>query len=276
MLSQELPFMSWILAPGKSAKGIGLVLGVGFLLILAGLSLPDPLAQNPDARFLPIRLAFSLGTDQLGRDLAARIYFGFFRSAGLISLTLLTTLIVALPVGLMAARHRRADTPLEVIAGAIWSIPTVILGLVVFIGFKGHWIPLKFAVLGFFNWVPIFRVVRDLTKQAQIAPYVTFARAMGMKERRIYGFHILPNVLPGVFPTILLNLISLFEAEFVLAFLGLSYPDPFPTLGGLLRQGIAYLNLPMILLPSGFMAMLVLGIVSIYQHQMLNRLGYGR
>jgi ABC-type dipeptide/oligopeptide/nickel transport system permease subunit len=256
--------MSWILAPGKSAKGIGLIVGVGFLLILPGLFLPDPLAQNPEARFLSIRFPFSLGTDQLGRDLAARIYFGFLRSAGLISLTLLTTLIVALPAGLMAARHRRADTPLEVIAGAIWSIPTVILGLVVFIGFKGHWIPLKFAVLGLFNWVPIFRVVRDLTKQAQTAPYVTFARAMGMKERRIYGFHMLPNVLPGVFPTILLNLISLFEAEFVLAFLGLSYPDPFPTLGGLLRQGIAYLNFPMILLPSGLMALIVLAIVSMY------------
>lgn len=259
--------MAWILELGKSLKRPALILGSGCLLLLFLFVLvPDPLAQRLEASSLPARPPFFLGTDHLGRDLGARLYFGFLRSSGMVLLTLVTTLIVAIPTSLVAAKFRNADAVLEVIAAAVWSIPTVILGLIVFVGFKGEWIPLKFAVLGVFNWVPIFRVARDLTKLAQMSPYVTFSRAVGMTERRVYAFHVFPNVLPKLFPIILLSLVSLFEAEFVLGFLGLSYPDPLPTLGGLLRQGINYLNLNMILLPSGLLALLVLAIIFLHQN----------
>ncbi|MBD2179290.1 ABC transporter permease [Pseudanabaena sp. FACHB-1998] len=228
--------------------------------------LPDPLVQNPDLRFLPMRLPFFLGTDNLGRDLASRLYFGFGRSLGLVALTMLTTLLIAIPAGLLAAKDRWAGSVLEVISGAIWSIPTFIVGLIVFIGLKGDLVEIKFAILGFFNWVPIYRSVRDITKQVQPSNYILFSRAMGMSEWNLYKNQILPNVLPFVFPIVLLNLVSLFEAELVLAFLGLSYPDPTPTLGGILRQGIAYLNTNMILYPSILLASTTFIVILQYQN----------
>ncbi len=252
----------WIRGSGEPVKRAAVISGlVGVIVLLFWFLVPDPLVQHLDVPLMSAQLPLSLGTDQLGRDLGARLYFGFLRSGSMVLLALISTLVVAIPASILAARSRHANAMLETVGAAIWSIPTIVLGLVIFVGFKGEWIPLKFAVLGLFNWVPIFRVARDLTIQAQGSPYVTFSRAMGMDDQRVYWFHVLPNVLPGLFPIILLNLISLFEAEFVLGFLGLSYRDPSPTLGGLLRQGISYLNLNMIMLPAGLMAVLVAALV---------------
>lgn len=243
---------------------------IGVVLLLPINYLPDPLAQNPDMRFLPMQFPYFLGTDHLGRDLASRVYFGFGRSLGLVTITMFTTLLIAIPTGLFAAKDDWAEKFLEVIAGAIWSIPTFIVGLIVFIGLKGDLVEFKFAVLGLFNWVPIYRSVRDITKQVQPSNYVLFAKAMGMGEWELYKNQIIPNVLPLVFPIILLNLVSLFEAELVLAFLGLSYPDPTPTLGGLLRQGIDYLNTNMILLPSSLLALTTFILILQYQNNIKN------
>ena len=79
---------------------------VMLLLAFAWIALPDPNAQNQLGKFRPPELPYSLGTDQLGRDLASRLYFGFLRSAGLVSLTLASTTALALPAGLLAARIR--------------------------------------------------------------------------------------------------------------------------------------------------------------------------
>jgi peptide/nickel transport system permease protein len=240
---------------------------VVLLLVFAWVALPDPTAQDPFVKFRPPVLPYTLGTDQLGRDLASRLYFGFLRSVGLVSLTLAATLAVAIPAGLLASRNRLAESALDVLGGAVWSLPTLIICLVVFVSAKGEWIEAKFMLLGLFNWVPIYRVLRDITKQVRPLPFVTFARAMGMKGTGVYLTQILPNVLPGLLPAMSLNLVSLFEAEFFISFLGLSYPDPTPTLGGLLRQGVAYLNINMILLPSLLLGAIVLFATLKYQRQ---------
>lgn len=219
--------------------------------------LPNPYAQQVDQQLLTPAQNHWFGTDQLGRDVAARAYFGLLNTARLILLCVFVTLLLAFPLGFIAAQRRSLETILEGVAGAVYSLPTFIVALIVFVGLRGQDIAMKFALLGIFNWVPIYRSVRDMTKQVQTMPYVTFVRAMGFPERQVYLWHIFPGVLPPVFPVIMLNLVSLLEAEFLLSFLGLSYPDPVPTLGGILRQGIAYLDLPMILVPSTIMAVLI-------------------
>lgn len=261
--------MRWIQKHGNLMAGAA-VLAACAVFAAVFIYLPDPCAQHLNSRSLPMNIPFSLGTDYLGRSLAARIFYGTLNSVKLISLTMLVTLIVAIPSGLVSARFRWVESLLDVISGALWSMPTFIIALIVFVGFKGQWIPLKFAILGIFNWVPIYRSVRDTTKQVQPSSYVFFARAMGMGESRIYLFNILPNVFPGVFPIILLSIVSLFEAEFFLSFLGMSYPDPAPTLGGILRQGINYMNLDMVILPSSFLAFIVISIIILYQKSIIS------
>ena len=150
-----------------------LFLGGCLLVILCYLFLPNPLTQDLSRRFMPPSFPSFLGTDHLGRDLSARLYRGFLNSTALISLTMLTTLSIAFPTGLSAAHNRWVETILDVVAGAVWSIPTFIIALIVFIGYKGDWISLKFALLGIFNWVPIFRAVRDTAKQVEPSYYIT-------------------------------------------------------------------------------------------------------
>jgi ABC-type dipeptide/oligopeptide/nickel transport system permease subunit len=249
--------MSWIHGLVDVRKRIFFLLGIGLLLIGIAYTLPSPTMQNLDVRFSPVALPYSLGTDQLGRELSSRLYFGFINSAKLVTLTMFATLAISIPAGLLAARSRWAESILNIIAGAIWSIPTFIIALIVFIGFKGEWIEVKFALLGVFNWVPIFRSVRDVTKQVQEASYVMFAKAIGMTTWEVYSYEIFPNMISGVYPIILLNVVSLFEVDFILSFLGLSYSDPTPTLGGILRQGIEYLNMNMILFPSVLLSIII-------------------
>lgn len=248
--------MSWIHGLVDVRRGIFFILGIGLLLIGIAYALPNPTTQNLDVRFSPVALPYSLGTDQLGRELSSRLYFGFLNSAKLVTLTMFTTLAISIPAGLLAARSRWAESILNIIAGAIWSIPTFIIALIVFVGFKGEWIEAKFALLGIFNWVPVFRSVRDVTKQVQEAYYVMFARAIGMTNWELYSREIFPNVMPQIYPIILLSMVSLSEVDFLLSFLGLSYSDPAPTLGGILRQGVEYLSISMILFPS-----ILLGII---------------
>jgi ABC-type dipeptide/oligopeptide/nickel transport system permease subunit len=183
---------------------------------------------------------------------------------------MLTTIALGIPLGLLAARRKVIESALDTMGGAVWALPTIIVCLIVFIGLKGQFIEIKFLFLGLFNWVPIYRSVRDTAKQVQVFPFVTFARAIGMSEMTVYITQILPNIMPTIFPTLLLNLISLFEVEFILSFLGLSYPDPIPTLGGILRQGIAYLSITMIMLPALLVGGLVMIVTLSYRRRVIS------
>jgi peptide/nickel transport system permease protein len=225
----------------------------------------DDYAQDVALQFAGLSATHWFGTDQLGRDIFTRLLVGLSTTGELITICLAVTVAIGILVGMLAARSRWSASALEIVAGAIWSMPTFIVALVVFVGVKGEWIALKFALLGLFNWVPIYRVVRDVTKQVQTMPHVTFLRSLGAPEGRVYAFGVLANVLPATFPVVLLNVISLIEAEFLLSFLGLSYRDPAPTLGGMLRDGIAYLDLRMMLLSAGTVAIILLFVSSVYQ-----------
>jgi peptide/nickel transport system permease protein len=249
----------------RAARWLLAVVALALAAALVSSALQDPYLQRVDRQFLSPGPDHWLGTDHLGRDVLSRAWFALGNTLQLISACLAVTLLLAFPLGMAAARSRPVESAVEVLAGAIYSLPTFIIGLVVFIGVKGQWILFKFALLGLFNWVPVYRAVRDNTKQVQALPYVTFARAMGFPEREVYRLNVLPNILPPVVPVAMLNLVSLLEAEFLLSFIGLSYPDPVPTLGGLLRQGIAYLNLPMMMVPTTLIGVLIFALVARFE-----------
>lgn len=222
---------------------------VALWIVLAAL-LPDPLAIHPEQRLDPL-------TDHLGRSIPARLVHGVGHSVILVLLVLTPSLLVAIPTGFWAASSRRAAAGLDTLAGAIWSLPTLIIGLVVFATLKGQYVEVKYAALGLFNWVPVYRAVRDLTRQVRVAPYYEFGRALGLSPRHLAARVTWPNVWPEVLPVVALNIATLFEAEFVLAFLGLSYPAPTPTLGSMLRQGLDYLHPPLVLLPVAVIAIVI-------------------
>jgi len=225
----------------------------------------DPYTEHLESRFLPLLTnQFIGGTDNLGRDLFARIIWGIGYSSLSISIILTTSLFIAIPLGLLSARSKFVNAIASTLAGVIWSIPTIIVGLIIFSSYKGQMIALKFLFLGMFNWVPIFRALRDITYQIQQSTFILHSRSMGYSDVQIYSKLVLPNSLIATFPTILLNIIGLLEADFILSYLGFSFPEPQPTLGSILNQGISNLNMTMILIPSFVYTLIILSIVSIY------------
>lgn len=229
----------------------GIVLIGGTLALLASL-LPDPLAVHPEQRM-------QLLTDNLGRSILSRLAHGVGNSVVLVLLILIPTLLISVPAGLWAASDRRIAAFLDTLAGAVWSLPTIIVGLVVFATLEGRYVEVKYVALGFFNWVPIYRAVRDMTREVRESSYYEFGRMLGFSSPALATYITWPNVWPEVFPVIMLNVATLFEAEFVLGFLGLSYPSPTATLGSMLHRGLEYVHPPLVLLPSLVIALLVGG-----------------
>jgi len=233
----------------------GIVLAGGALALLASL-LPDPLAVHPEQRM-------RLLTDNLGRSILSRLAHGVGNSVVLVLLILVPTLLISVPAGLWAASDRRVAVFLDTLAGAVWSLPTIIVGLVVFATLEGRYVEVKYVALGFFNWVPIYRAVRDMTREVRTSSYYEFGRMLGFSSSALAAYITWPNVWPEVFPVIMLNVATLFEAEFVLGFLGLSYPPPTPTLGSMLRRGLEYIHPSLVILPCSLVAILVGSVIFI-------------
>jgi microcin C transport system permease protein len=184
------------------------------------------------------------GTDDRGRDVAARLLYGFRISVlfGLI-LTLFSS-IIGIALGAMQGYFGGVFDILFQRFTEVWSgMPTlfmlIILSSVVEPNF--WWL---LAITLVFGWMSLTGIVRAEFLRARNFEYVLSARAMGMSHLRIMFVHILPNAMSSALsylPFILGGSITTLTS---LDFLGFGLPPGSPSLGELLSQGKANLNAP--------------------------------
>jgi microcin C transport system permease protein len=191
-----------------------------------------PTAENP------------LGTDDKGRDVLARIIYGFRISVlfGL-TLTLVSSLVGVVAGALMGYYGGRLDILgqrfLEIWSGMPTLFLLIILASVVQPNF---WWLLGITLL--FSWISLVGVVRAEFLRGRNFEYVQAARALGLRDRRIMFRHILPNAMVATLtfmPFILGGSITTLTS---LDFLGFGLPVGSPSLGELLAQGKANLQAP--------------------------------
>ncbi len=185
-----------------------------------------------------------LGTDDKGRDVVARLLYGF-RVSVLFGLTLtLFSSIIGLAAGAIQGYYGGAVDILGQRFMEVWSgMPTlfmlIILSSVVQPDF---WWLLLITLL--FGWMSLVGVVRAEFLRARNFEYVLAARALGMRNARIMFRHILPNATVAAvtfMPFILAGSITTLTS---LDFLGFGLPVGSPSLGELLAQGKANLQAP--------------------------------
>ncbi len=229
------------------ALGGALLAAVLILALFGGMLSPgSPLSGSLLATMLPPGSAAAgvphpLGTDQLGRDLLARIVAGtrlsllIVGTAGGIGFVLGTTLgIVAGYVGgvLDSIVMRLVDIQL--------AIPFILLILLV-IAVLGPGMLNLVLVLGVTGWAVYARIARGRTLELRELEYVEAARATGAPLRRVLLRHILPNLLAPQIVLLTLDLPRLVVLEASVGFLGLGVQPPRPTLGNLIGDGRSYL-----------------------------------
>jgi microcin C transport system permease protein len=200
-------------------------------------NLPSPAPSPPTAENI-------FGTDDRGRDVAARLLYGF-RISVLFGLTLTVfSSIVGIALGALQGYYGGKFDIIFQRFMEVWSgMPTlfmlIILSSVVEPNF---WWLLGITLI--FGWMSLTGVVRAEFLRARNFEYVLAARAMGMPHSRIMFVHILPNAMSSALsylPFILGGSITTLTS---LDFLGFGLPAGSPSLGELLAQGKANLNAP--------------------------------
>ena len=249
----------------------GAMVGLLILTIIVLATVLGPLIYPPDPFALDIPNASQgptadhpLGTDNLGRDVLARLLIGGRISlsvgfAAMILGTLLGTLI-----GVLSGFFKRLDGPMMRITDLFLALPILPLLLVVIMLFRE---PLKDAfgpelgifilvvfIIGVTSWMQTARIVRGDVLSIKEEEFVLAAHSIGTKKRNVIMRHILPNTLSPVMVSAALGTAAAIITESALSFLGLGFPADFPTWGRLLFDAKDYLNLsPMRVIAPGVM-----------------------
>ncbi|WP_395005266.1 ABC transporter permease [Cypionkella sp.] len=196
---------------------------------------------------------FPLGTDQLGRDMLARML-----DAGKVSLAvgfvaMMIAIFVGTTIGILAGYFKRLDGPLMRLTDMFLALPLIPLLLVMVMLFRdriarivgpemGAFLLIVFAI-GVTSWMQAARIVRGEVLALKEREYVLAARSIGAIPRRIILRHILPNVVSPVMVAATLGVAEAIITESVLSFLGLGFPPDFPTWGRLLYDGLSYMQI---------------------------------
>ena len=213
----------------------------------------DPQYLDYRAKNQGMSLAHPLGTDNLGRDMFARVLAG-----GRLSLTvgvaaMALSLTLGTCVGVLAGFFQRLDGPLMRLTDLFLALPVLPLLLVAIMLFRD---PLRsilgpevgifvliVAVIGITSWMQTARIVRGEVLAVKQREFVLAARAVGTRPHRIIARHLLPNALSPITVSATLGIAQAIITESALSFLGLGFPSDFPTWGRLLYDGVPFLGL---------------------------------
>ncbi|WP_231573615.1 ABC transporter permease [Thermopetrobacter sp. TC1] len=202
-----------------------------------------------------------LGTDDHGRDVLARLIYGFRISVifGLL-LTALSSVIGVAAGAVQGYSGGLIDLLFQRFIEVWTSIPTLYLIIILSAFFVPNFWMLLFIML-LFSWTALVGVVRAEFLRGRNFEYVRAARALGLSDGRIMFRHILPNAMVATLtfmPFILSGSITTLTA---LDFLGFGLPPGSPSLGELLRQGKANLQAPWLGLTGFFVVSLMLSLL---------------
>ena len=183
-----------------------------------------------------------LGTDDRGRDVAARLLYGFRVSLlfGL-ALTAIGMLIGILTGAIQGYLGGRTDLVFQRLIEIWGSMPELYL-LIIFASLFEPSLGLLLILLSLFGWMSLSDYVRAEFLRNRSLEYVTAARALGLSGRQIMWRHLLPNSLTPVIAFLPFRMSGAILALTSLDFLGLGVPPSTPSLGELLAQGKANLD----------------------------------
>jgi ABC-type dipeptide/oligopeptide/nickel transport system permease subunit len=223
-------------------RGAGLVLALSVPVVLAPWLTGDPLSIDLSATLQSPSSAHWLGTDALGRDLAARILYGGRVSLGIGVLTALISLAIGVPLGAIAGfRGGWSDAAVSRLIETVACLPSLLLAIALLAMapafLQGVPDVLRIAiVLAFAGWIPVARYMRGEFMRLKRALMVEAARASGASDLRIVVRHLLPSALAPALVTASFAAASAILVEAALSFLGLGVRPPQPTWGGLLSE----------------------------------------
>lgn len=267
----------------KTHKGALIGLFIFASILLAVLAGPlfwrlDPTYVDPNpVNMLKLRnqgpsLAHPFGTDQLGRDMLARIMAGGRVSIAVGLTAMALSLFLGTLIGVVAGFFKRMDGPLMSMTDLFLSLPLLPLLLLMVtlfreplgqaLGTETGIFLLIVTAIGVTSWMHTARIVRGEVLTLKEREYVLAARSVGTPSRRLVLRHILPNVMSPIMVSATLGIANAIITESALSFLGLGFPPDFPTWGRILFDAIDQMQLyPLrVILPGVAISLTVLSV----------------
>lgn len=249
----QLPLILRKLFRRRIVLAAAIILAVVVLVsVFAGpLSGLDPNETAVSQRLSQPSTAHLLGTDELGRDLFARIAFGGRYSLTIALFTAVGSIVAGTLFGLIAGFFRRLDAPVSRVVDAMMSFPDILLAIAL-VGILGpSMLNVVFALV--LVYTPrVARVVRASTLVVRELLFVEAARAVGVSTLRILWRHILPNLMSPILVQASFIFAYAILAEAALSFLGVGVPPEIPTWGTMVAgsQQYAHQALWIVLFPG--------------------------
>jgi oligopeptide transport system permease protein len=223
--------------------------GLVVLVILTILAIVAPFVSSYDYETQHLKeinlkpsSAHFFGTDDFGRDLWVRVWWGTRISLFIGIAAALLDLIVGVIYGGVAAYYGgRVDSIMQRIIEVIYSIPFLLLTILLMMtlgpGIKS--IIIAYAITG---WVTMARLVRGQMLVLKEQEFVLAARTLGASPFRIIFKHLIPNVLGVIIVQITFVVPTAIFVEAFLSFIGLGIRPPLASLGNLLNDGAHYMR----------------------------------
>ncbi len=232
----------------------------------------DPIWMNLEEYNIPPGPGHWMGTDNLGRDMLARILYGGRVSLSVGLVAMLVAVGIGTIVGCLAGYFSKLDGPLMRFTDMMISLPALPILLVAVMllrdtlrnmfGTELGIFLLIVTVMGGLAWMGPARVVRSAVLAIKEQQFVEAAVSIGTSPFKILLRHILPNVLSPVIVAATLGIGAAIITESSLSFLGLGFPPDVPTWGSLLNIGRDYLTITpwVVIWPGVFISLTVLSI----------------
>jgi peptide/nickel transport system permease protein len=241
-LGEAYRTLSAFLRHPPAVAGLAIILALTLLALLA----PLIVGYRPDAADIAHRLAppstlHWLGTDELGRDILARLLYGARRSLGIIALATGVAAPVGLLIGCMAGYAGGwVDTSLMRLTDVCLALPRLILALA-FVAALGPGIENAILAIVLVAWPPYARIARADSLALRHSDFIAAARLAGASPARIVLRHIMPLCVGSVMVRVSLDMAGVILIAAGLGFLGLGAQPPLPEWGAMIAAGRKYM-----------------------------------
>ncbi len=198
--------------------------------------------NNISERLIPPCAAHWFGTDDLGRDIFARVVHGARLSLTISFSAVALALVVGGIIGLFAAYYGDfVDELLMRLTDIFIAVPTTLMCIILVAALGSSSLNLILA-LGLASMPTFARVVRSAVLTVRDEEYITSARALGARDSEIVTKHVLPNCMGPILVQTTLRIASAIYNTSALSFLGLGIAQPAPEWGGMLSAGRNYIR----------------------------------
>lgn len=226
-----------------SVFGMALTLVIILVAALAPVIAPmDPTVQDVSYRFTSPEASHLLGTDFFGRDVLSRVLYGARISLLVGAASVLVGMVLGILLGMLAAyKGGKLETGIMRLTDVMMSFPDEVFGIMIMVAIGTGLTNLIIAIS--LLMLPRFiRLAHGPTLALREREYIAAAKAIGVRDVRLIGRHLLPNIFGEqlVMGTLWVGTAIRLEAN--LSFLGLGVSPPTPTWGNMIRVGLDYLT----------------------------------